>query len=50
MLMSIYGKNERVGEEKLRTIGGYGITFNYPDTLKNHYQHIDAVDSHNSRS
>ena len=49
MLMSTYGENERVGEGKFRIIGGEMITFKYPESVHNCYQHRDTVDSHNVR-
>ena len=49
MLMSNYVENEQVGKEKLWTIGGERITSKYPETLNNHYEHRDAVDSHKTR-
>ena len=48
MLMFTYEENERVGE-KFRTIGGEGVTFKCPETVHNHYQHRDAVESYNVR-
>ena len=47
MLMSTYGTNASVSEDKFRKIGGYRITFKYPETVHNHYQYIDSVDSYN---
>ena len=49
MMMSTYETNERLGEDKFRTIGGERITFKYPDTVHNHYQYIDDVYSHKAR-
>ena len=51
MLMSSYGTNERVGDNKYRTktSDGERVTFKYPEVVHNHYKYRDAVDSHNSR-
>ena len=49
MLMSTYGTNERVGDNKLRAIGGERIRFKYTKALHNHYYHRDDADSHNTR-
>ena len=49
MLMSTYGTNEWVGEDKFRKIGGERITFKYSETVYKHYQHRDDIDSHNTR-
>ena len=46
LLISTYETNGWVGKEKNQTIGGERITFKYPYTVHNHYQHIDTVNSH----
>ena len=48
-LIFAYGTNEQVSKDKFRTICGYIITFKYPETVHNHYQHIDSVGFHYSR-
>ena len=47
--MSNYGKHDRVGDDKFRTIGGDRIDIKYADTVHNHYQNIDNMESHNER-
>ena len=49
MLMSTYGENERVGDDKFRTTGGEWISFKYPENMHIHYYHIDTVKSQNTR-
>ena len=49
IIMSIHTKNEQVGDEKFRTIGGMWISFKYPKTVQNNYHNRGAVNSHNSR-
>ena len=41
-------KNEQMGYEKLWTNGDERISFKYPETVHNHYQHIYDVESHNA--
>ena len=49
MLVSTHGENERVGEDKFWKIGVERIAFKCLETVYNHYQHRDDMDSHNSR-
>ena len=35
IMVFTYGTNERFIKEKLHTVGGYSITFKYPETVKN---------------
>ena len=48
MLMSTYGKNERVGKDKFRTIGRERIPSNYLENFHTHHQQRDAVVSHDA--
>ena len=57
MMMSSFGTEERMGEMKTRNWkSGSGSNeqrhnkiIQYPELVHNHYQHRDAVDSHNAR-
>ena len=44
MLMSTYGKNERVDKDKLGKIGGDRKTLKWPETVHHHYQHRGFVE------
>ena len=48
MLMSTYGTHNRVGDKKFRSVGGDRIGIKYSDTVHNHYQRIDDMESHNA--
>ena len=49
MIISTYGGNEWVGDEKYSIIFGMCIIFKYPYTVHNHFPHRDSVGSHNKR-
>ena len=52
VMMSTYGTNETVGEEKKRHYNKDGqkkvTTFVYPEVVHNHYCYWDVMDNHNS--
>ena len=49
MLMSTYGTHDWVGADKFRTVGGDRIGIKYADTVHNHYQRVDDMESNNAR-
>jgi Transposase IS4 len=49
MLMSSYGTNERVGNDKIRFVEGEKMVFKYPEVVSNHYRYRHAVDDHNAK-
>jgi Transposase IS4 len=48
-LMSTYGTNQRVGEQKHRIVNGQRVSLHYPEVVSHHYLYRHAVDDHNAR-
>ena len=48
-LMTTYGTNEIIGEEKTRIVSDQRITFKCPELVYNHYRYIHDVGDRNNR-